>query len=189
MGWSYFVPCKSRKAQKTMLAFLEGHYVPHSRIDPTYSKQHWRYKNPQYPSDYVQYDGNASCYIGYDKPTEYEQVILRWVAFRIGKRRKFSKLLNIPDTVPWVNYDAQQCLPLLTQEQWERSGDKKDWNSGWIVDAIGWQRPRRHWEDTIDWPCPRLAEGYADRIAEHDRVDKLFRAEIERLDKLWLENA
>lgn len=186
MGWSYYVPCKSRKAQEQMLTFLEEHYTPLSRLDPKWPKDHWRQWNPLLPSDFVAYDRNTSCYIGYDKPGDYEQAVLRWIAFRVGKCRKFVKRLGISDVVPWMNYDGKATIPVITQEQWERTGDRER-TKQYVVDEIGWQRPRRFWEDLVRWPNPELIEEMTDYISKFDRNDKLFRAEIARLDKLWLE--
>jgi len=180
MGWSCSTPCKSRKAQAEMLAFLGEHFRPSHEVLPDWNHKHWKTEHPSLPSDFVQY-ATAQVYIGFDKPNDYEQAILRWVAFRIGKCRKFPKLLGTETTVPWVNHDRQRNGPVITRDQWD--GSKR--TEQYVVDDIGWQPVPRMWEGYLDWPSPKLLREVADRITGADKMDKAIRAEIERLDQLW----
>jgi hypothetical protein len=181
MGWSFSVSCKSAKAYKEMLAFLEEHYLPSSRVLP-WAKDHWRYKHPKLPSPPggIKYGGGKTS-IGFNSPTDHEQAVLRWIAFRVGRKRAFKNKLEAGvGAVPWVNLDGTDSMPVITTDQW----DGQERTKQYVVDDNGWQRLHRWWEDYV--PDAEYAQKLAGWVAGADGKDTLIKADIERLDALWL---
>lgn len=175
MGWSVSVACKSKKAQEQMLSFLEKNYRETSAV--LAFEKTWRQRCSRRPSQHFAY-GHSPTKIGFDKPDEYEWAILRWMAFRIGKRRKF-KAISKP--VPWINYDGSSSVPVLPKDLWDGSEE----TAGYLVDEVGWQGVDRWWEDSVSWPTVFLNK-IIKAQARAEKLDKAIREELVRLDALWV---
>jgi hypothetical protein len=179
MGWSWTVTCRSKKAQEQMLAFLEEHYIPSSRVLP-WPEDHWRYQHPKLPSEHTKYAGTKTS-IGFDSPTDHEQAVLRWLALRVGKKRTWKTKLG-PDfpAVPWVNMDDQDMLPVITKDQW----DGNERTEQYTVDEHGWRPVSRF---GIEQPSilGKMVAYILELRKEADEKDRLIRADILRLDELW----
>lgn len=173
MGSSWTVSCKSKKAQAEMLAFLEEHHISSSQV---FGKPD---RFPNHPAEYTKY-ARTTTSIGFNGPGDHENAVLRWIAFRVGKKRTFKKKLG-PDAgaVPWLNMDNQGSLPVITRDQW----DGRERTEQYIVDDIGWQGLRRWWEDYV--PNDKYAEKLAEWVKDADGKDRLIRTDIERFDRLW----
>ena len=177
MGWSMSVPSKSVKARDAMLTFLEEHYRD-AAVVLAFPASHWRHQHPKPPSQHFAY-GHSESKIGFDKPNDYETAILRWVATKVGMRRKF-KDRNILAPVPWLNCDGHGSSPVLPRALWDGSEE----TAGNVVDEVGWMGVDRWWEqrDSITEAVAGKLLGFA---AEADKKDAAIRAEIVRLDGLW----
>jgi hypothetical protein len=181
MGWSYYMSCKSKKAMEAMVSFLAENY--RDTVDVPDLAVLFKRSVPcrKSPATWFNSSHEGPLRLGFPKPNDYEQAVLRWIAFRTGKRRTF-KGLGISGTVPWLNYDGQQAELILTPAQW----DGREETQGYVVDDIGWQGVSRWW--TCCEIDPDDTEGNS-RIAEFstraDLMDKAIRAEIVRLNTLW----
>ena len=177
MGWSLSVPCKSIKARDDMLAFLGEHYRDAAEV-LAYPKDHWRHQHPKPPSQFFAY-GHSNSKIGFDKPNDYEAAILRWIATKVGMRRKFPKR-NILTPVPWLNCDGHGSSPVIPQAL----GDGSEENAGNLVDEVGWQGVARWWEerDVVTQAIAGKLLGFA---ADADKKDTASKAEVTRLNGLW----
>ena len=187
MGWSISVPCKSLKARDQMLEFLGQHFRG-SAVVLSYPKEHWQHQYPKTPGNSFAY-GHSDSKIGFDSPNEYEIAVLRWVATKIGMKRKFkARGINFP--VPWLNCDGSLSEPIVPQAQWDSSAETQ----GYVVNEFGWRGVDRWWED----PNSRDRHALVDRLvgffysaagdllsAGADKRDSIIRAEISRLDDLW----
>lgn len=181
MGWSFTVLCKSKKAQAEMMAFLEEHYIPSSRVLP-WPKDHWRYSHPSHPTPHTKY-AETKTSIGFNSPTEHEQAVLRWLALRVGKKRAFKKRLG-PDfpSVPWVNLDGQDSAPVITKDQW----DGNESTEQYVVDDLGWQPVPRWWDEPgRSKVVTTFAKNLLGLNKKADEKDRLIKADLERLDALW----
>jgi hypothetical protein len=174
------VPCKSINTRDAMLDFLKRHYRDASLV-LDYPADHWRRENPKGPPSNAFAYGHSDAKIGFDKPNEYEQAVLRWIAFRVGMRRKFVKRgITVP--VPWLNCDNHGSSPVIPKEQWDGSEE----NEGNVVDEIGWQGVSRWWVDR-GVVVREIAERALGLKAEADQMDAVTRAEVARLDALWVQ--
>jgi hypothetical protein len=183
MGWSYWVSCKSKKAATEVAVFLERHYRDTMEI-PDLAKLYTRgaLSGRKSPDSWFNSSAESPVKLGYYKPDDYQQAVLRWLAFRVGKKRTFKvKLGDGFGALPWVNHDGQTSVPVIHEAQW----DDQDRTMQYLVDDIGWQGVHRFWEDFI--PDAEYAKKLAGWVSGATAKDKAIRAEIERLDELWNE--
>lgn len=168
MGYSSSIPCRSKKAQEQMLAFLDLHYRDH--VDAGIGTHRRREKYAE--SSGLKY-ARGACGIGFNSPGDYEHALLRWMALRVGKRRTFRGL-GISRAIPWTNCDDRVSEPILLNSDWPEVTERQE---QYLVDADGFAPLSRYWRED-DEEASKLEAHYAD-------LDAKIGAELRRLSSLW----
>jgi len=169
MGYSASITCKSEKAKDEMWAFMEKHYQDTSVALQTGLRA--RYSG-LVSGGGIKYGGNVLS-LGFNSPHDYEFALLRWMALRVGKRRKFLKT-GIDTAVPWVNNDNQSSIPVLRKDQWPDAGKELE---QYLVDEHGFQPYQPWWPDGDDM--------YLSFVARYANQDQLIGVALHRLSTLW----
>lgn len=194
MGYSIAAPIKSAKAQAKMYAFLQEHMRSWSDITAGTDIAF----NPDYdPTKYLCQTGTldydrGKCRIGFNYScssgfTPYVYGLLRFIALRVGRVRKFVGEYGINESVPYIVYDGYEGMPVLHRNQWEQHPDKRrDWC---LVYGTGWSRQERPWERPNYPPESDWSEGIraflTETAKEMDLTDVLVKYELDRLSALW----
>lgn len=179
MGYSAATPIKSAKARDQMLEFMAEFYRPLNTVaeeagltPPTY---------PGFdPTLRLFRDGELSCdrgktRIGFNFRTSapvagYLWGVLRWMALRVGRVRRFRSL-GIDEAVPYWVYDGYESNPVLLSSQWSFQASEKA--QQYLVDDLGY-RP---------WNWLFLEKG------QREDMDKAVRDELNRLATFWEQEA
>lgn len=125
MGYSIATPIRSDALHTKMLAFLDREWQPfpvlagRPRNSPTYIR------GPL--SGDLSYD-HGKRRIGFDYgpvsgyEREYAFATCRWMALRVGQRKRFDGLDGL---VPYYVYDGYENTPVLIESEWPKSVKKK----------------------------------------------------------------
>jgi len=184
-----------------MMAFLAEHYRPFSAIakgTPLEAECH-----PDYdPTTAILIEGELSyddgkLRIGFDygpmfRERHYLYSTIRWIALRVGKKRRLNNScasLGIDHAVYYYVYDGYEAIPVLRARDCAPKAAQK---AGYcIVDEHGFSRWPRPWELR---PTGLVAQAIADKndywLAEKaafSSIDTLVHKELKRLSKLWEE--
>ena len=181
MGYSFTVPCKSKKARNQVHTFMDRHFRSWSTI----TKGDRRYDPTTFvvQGDGIAYGAGASK-IGFNysnshQTGHYMMTVLRFFALRMGRKRTFKKY-DLPDDarVPYICRDSEAWPALLHSEWDEKCPEKAKWC---LVDENGYkpeERPWRNWDVSLD----EYRQQWENEIQARDVIIK---AEVERLAKLW----
>jgi len=161
MGYSFYTPCRSRKARDEMFAFLKEHYRPFSVLaagsgcldeiadQQDLDNREWEHRDcirgPL--KDDLSYT-TSKCYIGFDfgfsggAEGTWMKDFCRWVATKVGRLRTFP---DVEGKVPYVVYDIpahandrDSIWPVLERSEFTVTRDMKSF----LVDRgfRGWAR-------------------------------------------------
>ncbi|MFA6234654.1 MAG: hypothetical protein WC824_10790 [Bacteroidota bacterium] len=151
--------------------------------------------NPDFdPSKFLQRDGGLSydhgkCRIGFNYHSlppgglnHYVWSLLRWIAVKVGRRRTFPAALSRKGSVPYTVYDGYEAWPVLPRPEWNlrNTPESHHWN---LVDSEGFQPEDRYWRDRGILSVVGGMAFVLDKAA--DFYDKIIKAELTRLTKLW----
>jgi hypothetical protein len=212
MGYSIATPLKSAKARDEMWAFMQEHYKPWNEVEPPEAELQPLEGTPDFPMamafpqgptnpDYdftwqlcrdgdLSYD-NGKNRIGYNYGAsygpsgDYGWAVLRWMALRAGRVRKFKKKYGLEEVVPYTVYDGYEAWPVLVRSEWE---DKVDKRARWcLVSPLGTKPVRREWI-----PMTGIDEVVARKVILHefkskDAILAMFRKQ--KLEEDWIAEA
>lgn len=159
MSWELSVVCKSSEKRDKMLEFLTENFTPTSIL-------HGWARKPNFPY------AVGELRIEFRNPSEYETAVLRWVALKIGKRRRFSKKC-VRTPAPWISCQPG-CDPVLPKEDWDGSKDC----AHWVADSLGY-----YLKGEIESSNP-LTRAFQILFGE-SKMEAQGRAEISQLNTLW----
>lgn len=193
MGYYVAVPCRSVAARKQLLEFCEAHFRSAAEF------MGWVDQDNRMP---VPTNGKTIC--AYAKANEvgwyrnagwdlehrhYAACFLRWASMKVGKI-----MLLLPDQVPgygeltvrYTIYEGDRT-PFVTRTQCPDAPDGWDAEGYVVCDDLGWNRsmrgPAPGEDPEWDKGCKPHLLGIRRRKA---KSDPLIRAELERLDALWV---
>jgi len=179
MGYSIATPIKSQKAKDKMFAFLNEHFRRWDEIVAIYGKENGNDYSPDDghsdPTDDLSYD-HGKLRIGFnygpidELSRHYYYMILRWMALKVGKKRKWK---DLPASVHYIVYDGYEAWPVLVRGEIDPP-EKFKWAVG---DKLGYKYPRQDMFIKI----------FVDMVGGKKNYQKLIKDEIKRLDKLWRE--
>jgi hypothetical protein len=170
MGYSIATPIRSDALHTKMLAFLDREWQPfpvlagRPRNSPTYIR------GPL--SGDLSYD-HGKRRIGFDYGAvsgyerEYAFATCRWMALRVGQRKRFEGLDRL---VPYYIYDGHEATPVLIAAEWANSVKKKYS----VSDEYGLRL-----DDNPDIKLHLLVNKDAVDLSD------VLRTEFKRLDEAW----
>jgi hypothetical protein len=207
MGYSFATPCKSKKALKEMMGFLDEHYRAWDKIIEPFKDDltagrgimpmvtfETRLRGPATEGAYdhgatrIVFDYGA----GFSDGERYWMYNLcYWMAQRVGRRRPFKKKAPDCGAVPYVVYDGYEAWPVLEKSEF---GDKVG-DSEWIVEdgfrgmvsLIEWEKKaseKTALEQGLEM-AKELLDYLAGRRKTSEIVDKAIQTELARLTELW----
>lgn len=168
MGYAIATPIASRRLQTMMMDFIEVEYR-HFDVFAGLGPKTRCIRGPMTEEELI-YDG-GKCRIGFEygvggRDREWGHVFVRWLARKVGRRRRFK---GIPEAVPYYVYDGYEASPVLPLDM---EVDEK-----WRWAKVG--RRCLVW-DRIYY------RGMPARVVEHYRnVNQTMGMEIDRLNWKW----
>ena len=120
MGYSISTPCKSAKAQRTMVGFLMLEFKPWSTLigqelgEPL--SEHIRSMAVEHGKDHIGFFANAAL-----GERDYIFSICRFIALRVGRLGRWE---DFDDPAPYIIYDSDERFPVLDHTQWNV---QKEW--------------------------------------------------------------
>jgi hypothetical protein len=192
MGYSIAAHATSIEALRKMKAFMVKNYQPPSKL----FGGDWdaaRFATNDAPEgERLSYDHNRLA-VGFDyncadPERDYIFSVVRWMALKLGKKRKFKGL----GLVHCYRYDGYEFTPVVTD-----SNVPENWK--WAVtDAVGF-RPISHQFLGVPAYNEAVKNGRQKAfLREHlaylkdygldaEKIDSTTKKELDRLDKLWKE--
>jgi len=200
MGYSVSVTIRSRQLQARMRAFLEDSYRPWPEILDEDERADFRG-----PSDTLEY-AHAKCQLGFDylagggAEREYIYALIRWMALRIGRRKRLFRMGSLKRAVPYYVYDGVEATPVLLNSEWSDAPTRflpfQVDPYGLRVDSV----PARSlaWYHIPEGTYERVSATHQGETSEAIRealiesgierartILQFIRAEVARLDVLW----
>lgn len=174
MGYSIATPIKSNKLRDEMYSFLEENYrEAHKVIGGDFSLSHLA-RDGEFSYD----DGKCRIGFNYSPSDEHDYIysICRWMALRVGKKRRLKKV-NPDVSINYIVYDGNESWGVI-QEGTMEVNDKCKWM---IADKFGWKTPKQ-------WTRGYLAQFgqlLLDTLSSKQKMADLIQEELKRLDGLW----
>ena len=181
MGYSIAVAARSKALRDEMLDFMSEHFREFSEVVGK-GESH-----DMVPTMHLGYD-NGKCRIGFNygplMPGEREYIfcVLKWMAIRIGKRRKLQVFehSDVQGSVPYYVYDGKEAIPIPLASEYEAPAKlEREWD-GWLLhDEHGWA--------TTHNASTRLSRRILSSALE--KLEKTYTkhipGELKRLSELW----
>lgn len=191
MGYSVSTPAMSQKAKGRMLAFMEEHFRPAHMIFENLEDTFDRTASGILTEEHLAYDKGTSKmgfnYSAGELPRYYAFCVCRWMALKVGRKRRFKKH-GIPDvSVPYIVYDGYEACPVLPKTQWEGvlEPERIDWCDELGVKPMASYLIIKHGLEDPDNPILSDENYWANRLTEMEASASLVREELRRLDELW----
>lgn len=115
MGYSIAIRPKNKKLKDRMIKFMNENFKSPEEV--LYNRQPYESEEECYwgPHDDLSYDhGKLALGFNYgcsgDPEGDYMYAALRWMALKIGKKRKWK---NMPESVPYMVYDGYEAFPVI----------------------------------------------------------------------------
>lgn len=196
MGYSIATPAKSGKAKTEMLGFMSEYFRPAHEFIPEVLASYDPSSSGLLTEDQLAYDSGPSK-MGFNYSTstgpegEYLFYICKWMALKVGRKRRFKKY-GLPDTsVPYYVYDGYEAIPVLPRSQW---ADVLAHKAVQFTDDLGMdfdtrtaRLVNRNVEIDPNWFDARKKRLYGPALEEEAMHHALLREELQRLDNLWEE--
>lgn len=184
MGYLLTIEPRSDKLRQRMLDFMDEHFVPAHEMFERVVEEHdvtaegvlteWTYGTDEGQIGFYYHAGAQNLC------TNYSQMIVRWMALKIGKRKVFGEH-GISDPVPYTWSECTDYQPLYDESKY---GDElktklaSDHFLHWrMCDTLGFHAPGTYFfrdEGYLDFDDPRIEE-----------INETIKSEVERLDELW----
>lgn len=188
MGYSIAMRCRSKALKKKMRAFMKTHYRGWAEIDDNQKHSYSRF------SDDLDYDG-AKTALGFDynacePERDYIFAVCRWMAIKIGRKKKWKAL----GLVPYYVYDGYESWPILVEDEWKEKVPKK---FVWcLYSSTGFKAMENKYkgvplfedyekENRVEEFFKKHMSIYFEIFGGFEKVNELIKNELQRLDDLW----
>lgn len=192
MGYSVATPAKSGKAKAEMLEFMSEHFRPAHEFIPEVVASYDPSSSGILTDDQLAYDrGSSKMGFNYSTSTgpegEYLFFICKWMALKVGRKRRFKEY-GLPDTsVPYYVYDGHEAIPVLPRSQWE---DVLDLKAVRFTDDLGMdpdtrtaRTVQRNVERDPNWFDEAKKRLLGQTLEDEARHHALIREELQRLEQ------
>ena len=191
MGYSIAIRCKNKELKEKMITFMEANYRGWSKIG-NQQDDYSRF------SDDLSYDSGKMA-IGFDynacePDRDYIFAVCRWMALKIGRKRRWKELGLIPFYVCDGGHTADDRFPILVKDEWEKKAPNSyEWC---LVTSTGFKPVENKYKGSPLYEEYKKKGRVNEFITKHTsiyenlfggckKVNKLISDELKRLDDLW----